>query len=313
MLGALILMICFIFIPFFSPNIETFVAGAVLQGIPWGIFQTLTVTYASEVCPVKLRPILTTYVNLCWVFGQLIAAGVLRGFLHVEGQWAYRIPYAIQWVWPVIIIPFVIFAPESPWWLVRKGRDEEARKALLSLTNKNSGHHFNVDEQVSMIKVTDEMERAFSASTSYWQCFRGIDARRTEIASMVWVAQAFCGAAMMGYSVQFYQKAGLPTEQSFNMNIGQYAMGAVGTISSWFIMTKVGRRKLYIYGLAGQCAILMAVGFAGIPERQSAGGNLGASWAIGSLLLIYTFVYDFTVSLSSPSISVLSTTNNYPL
>ena len=61
-------MICFIFIPFFSPNVETFVAGAVLQGIPWGIFQTLTVTYASEVCPVKLRPILTTYVNLCWVF-----------------------------------------------------------------------------------------------------------------------------------------------------------------------------------------------------------------------------------------------------
>ena len=148
-----------------------------------------------------------------------------------------------------------------------------------------------------MIKVTNEMERAFAESTSYLQCFRGIDARRTEIASMVWVAQAFCGAAMMGYSVQFYQQAGLPDDQAFNMNIGQYAMGAVGTISSWFIMTKVGRRKLYLYGLAGQCAILLAVGFAGIPERSSGGTNTGASWAIGSLLLIYTFVYDFTVSL----------------
>ena len=90
MFGALILMIAFIFMPFFAPNIETILAGAVLQGIPWGVFQTLTVTYASEVTPVVLRPYLTTYVNLCWVIGQFIAAGVLRGFLGRSDQWAYR-------------------------------------------------------------------------------------------------------------------------------------------------------------------------------------------------------------------------------
>jgi SP family general alpha glucoside:H+ symporter-like MFS transporter len=55
-----------------------------------GVFQTLTVTYASEVTPTNLRAYLTTYVNLCWVMGQLIAAGVLRGFLERNDQWAYR-------------------------------------------------------------------------------------------------------------------------------------------------------------------------------------------------------------------------------
>lgn len=75
MIIALMLMICFIFIPFFSPSIEIFVVGAVLQGIPWGVFQTLTVTYASEVCPLKLRSILTTYVNLCWVIVSLPSCG----------------------------------------------------------------------------------------------------------------------------------------------------------------------------------------------------------------------------------------------
>lgn len=90
MFGALVLMIAFIFLPFFAQNIETILAGAVLQGIPWGVFQTLTVTYASEVTPVVLRPYLTTYVNLCWVIGQFIAAGVLRGFLERNDQWAYR-------------------------------------------------------------------------------------------------------------------------------------------------------------------------------------------------------------------------------
>lgn len=67
MVLSLLVMICFLFIPFFAPSIEVLVVGAVLQGIPWGIFQTLTVTYASEICPVALRAYLTTYVNLCWV------------------------------------------------------------------------------------------------------------------------------------------------------------------------------------------------------------------------------------------------------
>lgn len=115
MFGALIVMSAMIFIPFFAQNIQTILVGAVMQGIPWGIFQTLTTTYASEVAPVKIRQYLTTYVNLCWVMGQLIAAGVLRGLLHGDSEWAYRIPFAIQWVWPPLILVGVIFAPESPW------------------------------------------------------------------------------------------------------------------------------------------------------------------------------------------------------
>lgn len=67
MLGALALMTATIFIPFFAPSIEVLQVGQVMQGIPWGIFQTLTTAYAAEVCPVHLRGYLTTYVNLCWV------------------------------------------------------------------------------------------------------------------------------------------------------------------------------------------------------------------------------------------------------
>jgi len=295
MIGSLIAMICFLFIPFFAPNIGALVAGAVLCGIPWGIFQTLTVTYASEICPVALRAFLTTYVNLCWVIGQFIAAGVLRGFLGSNSQWAYRVPFAIQWVWPVVILPFVLLAPESPWWLVRKGREDDARNSLLKLTKLNTGVPFDANEQVAMIRATNELEKALASATTYWQCFRGIDARRTEIASVVWVTQAFCGAALMGYSVQFYEQAGLPIEQSFNLNMGQYAMGAVGTIGSWFLMPHIGRRKLYIGGLLMQFLLLLGIGFAGIPEKISGQPNVGASWAVGSLLLIYTFIYDLTV------------------
>ena len=241
--------------------------------------------------PVALRAYLTTYVNLCWVMGQLIAAGVLRGFLARSDQWAYRVPFMIQWIWPLPILVGSIFAPESPWWLVRRGRLEDAKASLLALTSKKSDVPFNVDDTVAMMKQTTELELAMAEGTSYLACFKGTDARRTEISSMAWVIQAFCGAAMMGYSVQFYEQAGFNTNNTFNLNIGQYAMGAVGTILSWVLMNHVGRRKIYIAGLCAMFALLMIIGFCAIAGT----GNTGAVWAIGSMLLVYTFIYDFTV------------------
>ena len=58
---------------------------------PWGTFQTMSVSYAADVMPVHLRQYLTTYVNLCWVIGQIIASGVLRGLVGNDTQWAYRV------------------------------------------------------------------------------------------------------------------------------------------------------------------------------------------------------------------------------
>jgi hypothetical protein len=69
------------------------------------------VSYASEVTPVALRGYLTTYVNLCWVIGQFIAAGVLLGVQDRTDQWAYKIPFAIQWIWPVPLFILATFAP----------------------------------------------------------------------------------------------------------------------------------------------------------------------------------------------------------
>jgi SP family general alpha glucoside:H+ symporter-like MFS transporter len=51
----MVAMIAAIFIPFFSNSLGMLVAGEVLCGLPWGVFQTLTTAYAAEVCPIQLR------------------------------------------------------------------------------------------------------------------------------------------------------------------------------------------------------------------------------------------------------------------
>ncbi|KAF9885307.1 hypothetical protein FE257_013024 [Aspergillus nanangensis] len=290
MMVSLIATTGFIFILFFAQNVQTLLVGEILMGIPLGVYQTLSVTYASEVCPVALRAYLTTYVNLCWVIGQLIASGILKGLSTRTDEWAYRIPFALQWIWPIPIFIGVVLAPESPWWLVRKGRTDEAVNVLLRLTSRGADDNFNPHETVAMMVHTNEMEKEISTGTSYWDCFRGVDLRRTEVSCLIWAAQNLCGSGLMAYSTVFYQRAGLPISQSFTMSLVQYAIGFVGTVLSWVFMGYVGRRTLYVYGLAILCALLLVVGFISIAPESSA-----TSWATGSMLLVYTFFYDSTV------------------
>jgi SP family general alpha glucoside:H+ symporter-like MFS transporter len=289
MMASLTALVGFIFIPFFAQNIQTLQAAEILMGIPWGVFQTLTTAYAAEVCPVALRGYLTTYVNLCWGIGQLIATGVLRALLQRTDQWAYRIPFALQWIWPVPLIVGIAFAPESPWWLVRKGRIDDAKRALLRLTSPESDPDFDPDQTVAMMVHTDALDRELTAGTSYWDCFRGIDLRRTEITCVTWAIQNLCGAAFMGYSTYFFKQAGLATEYSFDMSMSLYAVAIIGVFVSWFFMAHFGRRTLYLAGLVAMFVLLLVIGFVAVGSPPNSG------WIIGSLLLAYTLFYDITV------------------
>jgi SP family general alpha glucoside:H+ symporter-like MFS transporter len=47
----------------------------------------MTTAYAAEVCPLPLRHYLTAYVNLSWIIGQFISAGVLRGLVNRQDVW----------------------------------------------------------------------------------------------------------------------------------------------------------------------------------------------------------------------------------
>ncbi|GIZ41751.1 hypothetical protein CKM354_000504600 [Cercospora kikuchii] len=285
------LIIAFITIFFTAPNIETLLVGEILCGLPWGVFQTLTITYASEVCPIALRGYLTTYVNCCWGLGQLIAIGVIRSMFTRTDEWAYRIPYALQWMWPVPLIIGVFFAPESPWWLVRKGRLEDAKKSLLRLTSTNRETNFNADETIAMMAHTTELETHTTHGASYLDCFRGTDLRRTEIVCMCWAIQNLAGNSFSNYSTYFLQQAGVSSENSYDFAMGQYAINMVGVFGAWGLMSLgIGRRTLYLAGLCILTVLLLIIGFMGlVGDRETAG------LATGSIMLVWALTYQLTV------------------
>ncbi|CCG22802.1 Mal31 maltose transporter [Candida orthopsilosis Co 90-125] len=292
LMPALATSIGLIFIQFFAPNREVLLLSYILLGINWGSYQTITVTYASEIAPASLRVYLTTYVNVCWVFGQLISAGVIKGISNMSDPHAYRIAYAIQWVWPIPILVGVYLAPESPYFLVKKGRLQEAKHSLMRLLTTNPylpEKGLVVESMVTKIQLIVREEDATNKGASFKECFTGKNFRRTRVSAITWLFQNITGSALMGYSTYFYEQAGLDLSNAFTFSIIQYCLGIIGTFGSWFLSQKLGRFPIFFGGLCTQAVLLLVTGGLGCSS------STGASWGIGSMLLVYTFVYDATV------------------
>lgn len=110
---------------------------------------------------------------------------------------------------------------------------------------------------MALMIYTDEMEKQDCEGTSYRDCFRGVDLRRTEIVCMTWLAQAMSGTVVGGLGAFFYQQAGINSENSFKLGWGQNALSFVGTLCTWFILNKIGRRTLMFSGMCVMFVLLM--------------------------------------------------------
>lgn len=104
---------------------------------------------------------------------------------------------------------------------------------------------------------TDQMEKQVAAGTRYRDCFRGVDARRTEIVCMTWIAQTMSGTALGGLSAFFFQQAGIGDADSFKLSWGQNGLSAVGTIFSWFVLERIGRKTLMLGGMSLMFVLLV--------------------------------------------------------
>lgn len=278
----------FIFILFFAPTVEVLVVGEVMVGIPWGIFAIMGSAYASEVCPLALRGYLTSFVNICWVLGQFVAAGVLQGLVDNRTVWGYRIPFAVQWAWPIPLFLIAFFAPDSPWWLVRKDKEAEAERSLKRLSRGLTDKQ--VKQTVAMMVHTDEYEKSLQTHTSYKDCFRGTNLRRTEIACMALSSQTLPGQALAYNATYFFTQAGLESSNAYKLNFGDMGIAIVATCISWVLMAYFGKRKIMVTGLSLLSLDLLIIGF-----LEYASNKEVAKWTQAGFALAWLGIYSATV------------------
>ncbi len=115
--------VVFVFVQYFSTTIEMLCVGEALGGLAYGFYVVVAPTYASEVCPLALRGVLAAAVNLSFVIGQFIAQAGCAAFESRLDEQAYKTLFALQWIWPGVLLAGLAFAPESPYWLDTQGTD----------------------------------------------------------------------------------------------------------------------------------------------------------------------------------------------
>lgn len=235
-----------------------------------------------------IRSYLTAYTNMCFAIGQFIGAGVLQGLLSRNDQWSYRIPFAVQWAWPVPLFFICLVMPESPWWLVRQGRIEDAEKVLKRVTSGAAKR--DAKQTVAMMMHTNKIETEIEKGTSYFDCFRGSNRRRTEIACVVFAGQVLSGSQFAYSGTYFFEQAGMSAANAYKLGLGGTAIAFLGTVLSWLLMKRLGRRTIYLAGMTGIVIYLFIIG-----ALTTARHNNGVEWAQSVLTVIWLFTFSLSI------------------
>ncbi|KAJ4165098.1 hypothetical protein LMH87_006745 [Akanthomyces muscarius] len=280
-----------------------FLISKLILGVGLGFYLTLAPLVSSELSPVVFRGIASAGVQFGIGSGQLIANGAVAGFGEWTSRWAYRAPFAIQLFFPAFFLVFLPFAPESPWYLARRGKREEAKKSLRRMF----GSGIDADAKLLTIEATiAEEEAAKSSSGTLVDCFKGTNMIRSIISMYIFCCQHFVGIIfVLGFSSYFFQLAGLPAASSFNMGVGVTACGLAGNIVSWFTVNSLGRRKIFLGGMGILTVTLLLIGFLDLVHTG------GAKWAQAALTVIYAFFY--FLSLGAMAFTILSETSSTTL
>ncbi|KIK40403.1 hypothetical protein CY34DRAFT_24850 [Suillus luteus UH-Slu-Lm8-n1] len=283
---ACLVSIVGILLQFLTPahNNGMLLAGKLINGLSLGMFVSSAGSYCAEVSPLALRGITTASVNL-WIDCNM-SNGVIRGTGNRTDAYAYRLPFALQWIFPVALLVGLPFAPESPWWLVREGRIDDARKVITRL----GGPTIDAGMQLQQIQDTIELEDSYAASARYIDCFRGVNFRRTVVATMVFVLQQGAGVVfVLGFSTYFFELAGFANTNAFNLGIGVTAIGIVGNLLTFYTVNRFGRRSVFFWGMLTCTTVLLLIGFISISHSQN------ARWTVAAFTIVYNFIYQTSI------------------
>jgi MFS family permease len=150
-----------------------------VAGISVGWFLTFAQVYINEAAPAHLRGIIFAIYQCQLSAGSIVGAAVDRATHLMSGPEAYRIPLAIFFFAPTVQTVALFFFPESPRWLMTKGRVDEAELSLRRLRNKNI-EESELQAEFNEIRISTAEQMELHRGKHLWlEIFKGNERRRT--------------------------------------------------------------------------------------------------------------------------------------
>lgn len=265
-----------------STSIPLFVVGRVLAGLGVGLVSCLVPMYQSEVSPRWIRGFVVGCYQWAITIGLLLAACVNEGTKNYTNSGAYRIPLAIQFAWALILSGGLLTLPESPRFLIKKGRDAAARKSLGRLLKVPQDSPL-VEQEFQEIYQALQAELAIGA-TSYLDCFKnnsGKNLLRVQTGIWLQAMQQLTGINFIFYyGTTFFQQSGI--ENPFLITIATNVVNVGMTVPGILLIDRLGRRTLLLWGAVGMCFCEYLIAIIGVASSSAAAQKV---------LIAFTCVY----------------------
>lgn len=145
---------------------------------------------------------------------------------------------------PILLVGVMLYLPESPRYLIKKGRHEEARRSLAFI-RRGAATEEEIDQELRLTILAAEEQAEYHKAASYIDCFKGSNRRRLMIGTVCQLLEQFSGNGYMtSYSVIFMAQVGIA--DPLKSNIARTCMGLAGSTAAFFFSDKIGRRPLMI-------------------------------------------------------------------
>ncbi|MFB9315023.1 sugar porter family MFS transporter [Nocardioides plantarum] len=262
-----------------APNPWLLVAGRIILGFAVGGATQTVPMYVAELAPAQLRGRLVLAFQLAIGVGIVIAT-----IVGATESVSWRISIAAAAVPPVVVGLLMLRLPESPRWLVKRGREDDARGVLERVRPDG----YDVSPELDEIEELEKRKRSTAAHERGWSGLR-----------QSWVRPALlvgCGVAIFTqlsgiemiiyYSPTILTDNGFSTSTALRVSIGLGVTYLVMQIIGLSIVDRVGRRRLTLVMVPGAAASLVVLGAFFVTDNA---GKAQVPFIIATLMVFMAF------------------------
>ncbi|HEX7323792.1 MAG TPA: sugar porter family MFS transporter [Rhodanobacteraceae bacterium] len=234
-----------------SPSLGSLAAFRVIVGLSVGCASVVVPIYIAELAPAEARGSLTSLFQLMIVIGTLLGYGVDAALGHAE---AWRWMFALGAIPAIALLLALRVVPETPRWLYRRGRADAARRVLVQL--RGAG---DVEPELDRMR---SLAAARPPTRRSWSALRSSQNRRALVIGIgLAIFTQITGInTIIYYAPTILTTIGLGTSVALILNVGLGAWAIVAMLFEIFLIDRVGRKPLLLFGSAALCLSMLVAG-----------------------------------------------------